>query len=63
MMVLLLSRVAARHLETWLCLQVCRPLERLTLHLMRMSLSIACEELRGHDGSSPNIACRLNEET
>ena len=51
MVVLLLSRVAARHLSTWLCLQVYRPWERLTLHPTRMFLSVACVEHRGHVGS------------
>ena len=54
MVVLLLSRIAAKPLSTWLCLQVYRPWERPTLHPTRMCLSVAGVEHRGHDGSSPS---------
>lgn len=48
----MLPGVAAKHLRTLLCVQVYRPWERLTLHPVRMCLSVVVVEYGGHERSS-----------
>lgn len=49
----LLSSVAARHLNTWLCRQVYQPCARLALHPTKMCFRSAEDGQRRHVGSPP----------
>ena len=57
--VLLISTAAARHLSTWLCLNLYLPWERLILQAVRICLRVAGVEHSGQNRSSFSHCCRF----